>query len=159
SLVALFNGLLLLRLSRRLIWRMLSIVLVVASSLTLVLSFSRGSIFAAVLAGAGVWMIGARRIRGVGLALACAGAVAVVLVWGASRDLMDLSAGERLSSLNSESRDELMERLVTTGIREHPVVGVGFFQKEGAADVARGDPHNSFLLVLLEHGTIGLAAL
>src|SRR5262249_30236903 len=35
----------------------------------------------------------------------------------------------------------------------------GFFQKEGAADVARGDPHNSFLLVLLEHGTIGLAAL
>ena len=104
-------------------------------------------------------MIGARRIRGAGLAVACAGAVAVVLVWGASQDRWDLAPDQRLSSLRSESRDELMERLVTTGIREHPVVGVGFFQKEGAADVARGILHNSFLLVLLEHGIIGLAAL
>src|SRR5262245_12448147 len=159
GLVGLFHALLLARTSRRLSWQVWGYSLAVLSTFCLLLSFSRGAIFSGVLAAVGVWLTGSRRLRGVVLAIGLAGAVAIMVLWGSRQDLFDLSASERLESAYSESRAELMGRLLTTEVRDHPVFGQGFFQKEGAVGLQRGDPHNSYLLVLLEQGIFGFGLL
>jgi O-antigen ligase len=159
GMVGLFHALLLARLSRRFVWRLVGNCLILLSILFLLLSFSRGAIFSCALAGVGVWLTGSRRVRGIAVGLGLGAAVAIMLLWGSNQGLLELSASERLESTYSESRAELMGRLWRTDVQEHPGFGLGFFQKEGACGLERGDPHNSYLLVLLEQGTFGLALL
>src|SRR5262249_1957740 len=86
-------------------------------------------------------------------------AVIALLLWGASNDTLDLSAGERLGSFGGESRIEVISQFWTEYVLPHPALGIGFLKKEGYSDIQRGDPHNSLLLVWIEQGTIGLALL
>jgi hypothetical protein len=93
------------------------------------------------------------------LGLGLAAAVAITVLWGSKQDRLDLSASGRLQDPYSESRAELMGRLLRTDVQENPGFGRGFFPKEGASGLERGDPHNSYLLVLLEQGIFGLGLL
>src|SRR5262249_6383071 len=139
--------------------RLLGMALVVLSASSLLLSFSRGAIFACIVAGLLYLITGSRRVRGVMAAVTFTAAVIALLLWGASNDTLDLSAGERLGSFGGESRIEVISQFWTEYVLPHPALGIGFLRKEGYSDIQRGDPHNSLLLVWIEQGTIGLALL
>src|SRR5262249_22443282 len=158
SLVAVINALLCFQIDKSAAKRWWQLTVLALGTASLILSFSRGSIIALV-AGILVYLLVAtgRRFKTTILAIALAGGVVAAICWAGENGLIDLGASERLLSLRSESRETLMADLYHEYVARDPVWGNGFLQKEGSLEIGRGDPHNSFLLLWIEQGTVGLA--
>src|SRR5439155_17978725 len=129
SLVTLLNGLLYLQLGRRYRAQMLRSALVLVAALSLVLTFSRGSIFSCVLSGVVYVATGTKRVRGMAMVIVLAGCIAAALLVGSSSEVIDLRAGERLQNLTTESRMDLMSGLFSDYVLPNPTIGMGFFPK------------------------------
>lgn len=159
ALVAFLNCVLYFQLSRGAVRKLPQIAMLVITLLSVILSFSRGAIYALGIALIFYWMVGGMsRLKGIVVGGLLFLAVAGAFKYGSGRDKFDPASASRLLSYTSESRVELEMQLIRTVVMPHPLLGIGFYGGLHAEKVGikRGDPHNSFLLLWMEQGTIGL---
>ena len=120
------------------------------------LTFSRGGLFALVLAGIGIAMAAltasGQRSR-VLVAAAVLFAVALrLLSWAGA--FTDGASGERLSSTDSTNRTKFALGDLRL-FRAHPLEGVGVGESQFQRDLP-GAPHTEFTRLLAEHGFLGV---
>ncbi len=159
SLVAFLNCVLYFQLTRGVIRKPIYIAMLAITLLSVILSFSRGTIYALGIALIFYWLVGGlSRLKGILVGGLLFLAVAGAFTYGGGRDKFDPTSAYRLLRYTSKSRIELETWMIRTVVRPHPFLGIGFYESPGSTPqlIKRGDPHNSFLLLWMEQGTIGL---
>lgn len=157
SLVCFLNCFLYLQLSRGVGMRLPKVAMAVLSGVAIIASVSRGAIVAWVLGLLAFWMVAkGERAKHTWILGVLGAGIAAAMFWGLSRGFLETEGYRRLTDYRSEGREEVHRVLITEYVMPNPVFGIGFFQKYAVGDVMRGDPHNSFLLIWIEQGTVGL---
>jgi len=159
SLVAFINCLLYFQLTKAAVRKLAHIAMLAITALSLILSFSRGAIFALSIALIFYWLIGGiSRFKGILLGCVLGLMITGFLVYGIGRtDVeIDTSQASRLKEFKSPDRVAWEAHLIRTYVLPNPVFGIGFYRMEYfQTEIKRGDPHNAVLLVLMEQGFIG----
>jgi hypothetical protein len=158
SLVAFLNCLLYFRMTKKGLRKPWQMILMAFACLSLILSYSRGSVYSFVIFLIVYWLIGGiPRLKGT-----IVGVVIFVILLGifaqSSSDVIRTEASGRLLIFKSYSRAKWTKHLIDTEVKPNPVFGVGFYESDLSRPGyrKRGDPHNSFLQVWIEQGTVGL---
>lgn len=127
-----------------------------------VLTFSRGGLFALVLAGAGVGLVALTLSGQRARVLIAAGLLVVVAVqvlsWAGA--FTDGASEDRLSSTDSTNRADIAKADIQLFL-ERPIVGVGVGVSVYERDYGQGTvaPHTEYTRLLAEHGLLGLAVI
>jgi len=127
------------------------------------LTFSRGGIYSAVLAGCAMLLvgIGSRGARARSIILVGVSVVAVIIIFNSVNDFSGNWLEARYEKAGSTGRDTIaQDDLKQFG--SHPLLGAGSggsYMFRGSADLAGEASHTEYTRLLADHGLLGLAVL
>ncbi len=160
SLVAFMNAFLFVEMSRGATGRFLKITLLVVAAGSLLLTLSRGAIFAGFIM-LGIYFLIAKGNRGRMIIIGgiLAAGTAGALVYGVSKGAIQTESVDRVFRLRDASRENLQVFLFNEHVVPNFMFGKGVWFWMDGGRVARSDAHNSIMQIWIEQGTFGLALL